>query len=758
MTNLDTIAGTHNFSLVFLSIGIAIVAAYTALDLATYVKATAGKWRVVLWLTGGALALGIGIWSMHFIGMLAYGLPVPVNYNFPIVGVSMVPAILAAGVALFLVIREELSWLQLVAGGIFMGLGIAAMHYTGMHAMQLKATPLYDLRRVGVSLVVAIGASLAALWLTIQNQSETIPQRTTRKFASAIVMGIAIAGMHYTAMAAVTFQLANDSNAALTQIDNSTLAVSIGIATLILLALAIIAATIAQRLAAENARTEVLRQSEARFRALEQNSSDVIQVIDAAGSITYTSSSMQRILGYTPEDWQGKQAVALVYQDDLALAQKLLQDALAHPAANIFAELRLKNVNGARNFEAIACNLLAEPNVNGIVITYRDISKRKQTESALWNALQRLTFHVENSPLAVIEWNRDFRVARWSRAAETLFGWQAAEVLGKLPSEWNFIFPDDRTAVGQVIERLIDGSQQRNVSFNRNYTKDGNVVYCEWYNSGLLDEVGNLVSVLSLVLDVTQQKRTEAELVQRANELVRLTTLLAQTNCDLQKRNQELDEFTYVVSHDLKAPLRAIANLSEWIEEDLEDLLTTETRRQMNLLRQRVYRLEALINGLLEYSRIGRIETAVTSVSVATLLAEVIASLAVPVGFTIEVAPCMPTLLTHRLPLEQVFSNLISNAIKHHPRSNGKIQITAAERGDFYEFIVADDGDGIAPEYHAKAFGIFQTLGARDRQENTGIGLAIVKKIVENQGGKIWVESQAGQGATFHFTWAKIKE
>lgn len=756
MTNPNAIAGTHNISLVILSIGIAIVASYTALDLATYVKVAAERWRVFLWLTGGALALGIGIWSMHFIGMLAYGLPIPVSYNFPIVGLSMALAIVAAGVALFLVTREKWSWLQLAAGSAFMGLGIAAMHYTGMSAMQLAATPLYDLPRVVVSLVVAIAASLIALWLTIQNQTETIAQGTMRKLASAIVMGIAIAGMHYTAMAAVKFQLASQSHATLTQIDNSTLAVSIGVATLILLAIAIIATAIAQRLTAETARTEILRQSEARFRALEQNSSDVIQVIDAAGSITYTSSSMQRILGYTPEDWQHKQAIALVYPDDLALAQKLLQDALAHPAANIVAEFRLNDVNGKpRDFEAIACNLLAEPNVNGIVVTYRDISKRKQTESALWNALQRLTFHVENSPLAVIEWNRDFRVARWSREAETLFGWQAAEVLGKLPSEWKFIFPEDRAAVSQAIDHLIDGSQQRNVSLNRNYTKDGNVVYCEWYNSGLLDEAGNLVSVLSLILDVTQQKQTEAELVQRAAELVRLTAVLAQTNYDLQKRNQELDEFTYVVSHDLKAPLRAIANLSEWIEEDLEDSLTAETRHQMNLLRGRVYRLEALINGLLQYSRIGRIETPVTSVSVATLLAEVIDSLAPPSSFTIEVAPPMPTLLTHRLPLEQVFSNLISNAIKHHPRSDGKIKIAALERGDFYEFTVADDGDGIAPEYQAKVFGIFQTLSARDRQENTGIGLAIVKKIVEGQGGSIWVESQVGQGATFHFTWVK---
>jgi len=467
---------------------------------------------------------------------------------------------------------------------------------------------------------------------------------------------------------------------------------------------------------------------------------------------------MQRILGYTPQECHEKQAFTFVYQEDIAQAKKLLQEALSHPAANIVAEFRLQHVNGEpRDFEAIACNLLAEPSVNGVVITYRDISKRKQAEADLWNALQRLTFHVENSPLAVIEWNRDFRVSRWSREAETLFGWQAAEVLGKLPSEWNFIFPQDQATVSQVIDQLISGTQQRNVALNRNYTRDGKVVYCEWYNSGLLDEAGNLVSVLSLILDVTQQKQTEAELVQRAAELVRLTAMLAQTNYDLQKRNQELDEFSYVVSHDLKAPLRAIANLSEWIEEDLEESLTEETRQQMNLLRGRVYRMEALINGLLQYSRVGRVETPMTSVSVATLLAEVIDSLDPPATFTIEVAPNMPTLWTYRLLLEQVFSNLISNAIKHHPRLDGTIHILSIDVGDFYQFTVADDGDGIPPEYQAKVFGIFQTLSARDQKENTGIGLSIVKKIVESQGGSIWLESQSGQGAAFYFTWLKTQ-
>jgi signal transduction histidine kinase len=210
-----------------------------------------------------------------------------------------------------------------------------------------------------------------------------------------------------------------------------------------------------------------------------------------------------------------------------------------------------------------------------------------------------------------------------------------------------------------------------------------------------------------------------------------------------------------VASHDLKAPLRAIANLSEWIEEDLQGQLPAENQQQMHLLRGRVHRMEALINGLLEYSRVGRMNAPVERVSVPKLLNEIIDSLVPPATFTIELAPHLPTFKTKLLALRQVFSNLLSNAIKHHDAADGRIQVSVKDLGYFYEFAVADDGPGIHPNYHQKIFTIFQTLQARDVKESTGIGLAIVKKIVETEGGTIRIESQENQGATFYFTWPK---
>jgi signal transduction histidine kinase len=276
---------------------------------------------------------------------------------------------------------------------------------------------------------------------------------------------------------------------------------------------------------------------------------------------------------------------------------------------------------------------------------------------------------------------------------------------------------------------------------------------------GWVQLVMTAISILASVAAICLFDRIEHDrqsgirkLQGQAENVVQLNQILARTNMMLADRNQELDQFAYVSSHDLKAPLRAIANLSEWIEEDLEGQLPPEGQQHMKLLRKRVQRMDALINGLLEYSRVGRANVPIETVNVADLLTEVIDLLAPPPNFEIVVAP-MPTIQTRGLLLSQVFSNLISNAIKHCSRLDGRIKITVNVRNELCEFAVSDNGQGIALEHQNKIFTIFQTLEARDKTENTGIGLSIVKKIVESEGGKVWVESKLGQGATFIFTW-----
>ncbi len=225
----------------------------------------------------------------------------------------------------------------------------------------------------------------------------------------------------------------------------------------------------------------------------------------------------------------------------------------------------------------------------------------------------------------------------------------------------------------------------------------------------------------------------------------------------LESRNRELDQFAYVVSHDLKAPLRGIESASRWIEEDMGPTnLPDHVREFLGLMRQRVHRMENLITGILDLARVGRATEVHETVFVRQLLREIGANLNLPDNLHFEMPFFLPTLVTTRVQLEQVFTNLISNAVKYHEHpETATLRIGCDDVGDFYRFSVADDGPGIAPEYHERIFVIFQTLVERDTLESTGVGLAIVKKIVERQGGSIGIESALGQGATFFFTWPK---
>jgi signal transduction histidine kinase len=231
----------------------------------------------------------------------------------------------------------------------------------------------------------------------------------------------------------------------------------------------------------------------------------------------------------------------------------------------------------------------------------------------------------------------------------------------------------------------------------------------------------------------------------------RLFTSAHELITQLEKTNAELDQFAYVASHDLKAPLRGIANLSQWIEDDLGDKMDQEGRYHMGLLRGRVARLENLIEGILSYSRADRHEEMSVDLELGAFVKELWELIAAPPTSRLTIHE-LPRLRTPKIPLQQVLMNLMSNAVKYNA---GKVHIEVGARpeGEAWAIYVKDDGVGIAPEFQQRIWGLFQTLEARDKVESTGIGLAVVRKIVEARGGRAWVESEPGAGATFWFTW-----
>ncbi len=249
------------------------------------------------------------------------------------------------------------------------------------------------------------------------------------------------------------------------------------------------------------------------------------------------------------------------------------------------------------------------------------------------------------------------------------------------------------------------------------------------------------------------QRIIEYELSDRLIEIEKTNLQLSQATQLLKAKNEELDEFAYIASHDLQTPLRGISNLAEWLIHDLEVQLPLENQYQLKLIQSRILQMEALIKGLLQYARVGRESITCKSTDLKNLMAEVIELLDSPIEFEIKIPDNLPTIETEELLLKQVLSNLISNAIKHHDRSDGKIEISVINQKSYLQFSISDDGPGIASENHQKIFGIFQTLVGRDDMKGTGIGLAIIKKNVEGRGGQVWVESAIGQGSVFSFTW-----
>jgi PAS domain S-box-containing protein len=361
-----------------------------------------------------------------------------------------------------------------------------------------------------------------------------------------------------------------------------------------------------------------------------------------------------------------------------------------------------------------------------------DLLDRKLVEIALRESEQRLSLVQLAAKIGAWDWEIATGDIYWSPEYYTLFGIDPAAVTPSYNSWLASILDADRDTTEQAMSEAL---QQQQTYFNYEFRIAHPTQGIRWIGARgqiFYDPDGQPQRVTGIAIDVTDRKQVAIALAER---------------------NQELDSFVHVVSHDLKAPLRAIANLSVWIEEDFGTELPANTQQQMAQLRGRVQRMEAMITGLLEYARVGRTDDQIELVSVADLLAEILESIAPPSTFEIFLAPDLPTFHTKRLLLSQVFTNLISNAFKHHDKSTGFIRISCQERGDFYEFEIVDDGPGIAQEQRDRVFIIFQAANPQKNPDSTGIGLSIVKKIVETAGGQIRLESELGKGTAFYFTW-----
>jgi len=361
------------------------------------------------------------------------------------------------------------------------------------------------------------------------------------------------------------------------------------------------------------------------------------------------------------------------------------------------------------------------------------IADEKTKEAA--STSKRLEEVVSSISEVLIQLDKNGNIIYLNNAWETVTGYPVAESLHKNWSAFN-LNPEIRTK----IEALFASEVKSIHDTVRIVTRDKGEKWLEISLASQFSAENESNGYIGTIIDITQRKNAEAKLKSYMRDLERI--------------NAELDQFAYVVSHDLKAPLRAINNLSEWIEEDITDLLEGDTKDQFRLLRGRVHRMESLINGILSYSRAGRIKTNKEKFLVKSVVDDLCETFSSkkPIEFKLEGNGELE-MFSEKITLMQILQNLISNGIKYNDKTDVKITIGWKEVIDGLEFYVRDNGPGISPEFHEKIFVIFQTLQSRDEFESTGVGLAIVKKIMDEKGGKIRIESTMNEGTTFYFTW-----
>jgi PAS domain S-box-containing protein len=492
-------------------------------------------------------------------------------------------------------------------------------------------------------------------------------------------------------------------------------------------------------LACEQAARAALQDSEAGFRALVNAAPTMVWVAAPDGTMTFVTDQWVQYCGLTAEQLARDWPHLVLHPEDYKRCVAQWTQALAQGTPY---EIEVRNRRAAdgqyRWFLTRAVPARDETGrIRGWYGTTTDIHDRKQAEEASL----RLAAIVESSDDAIISKSLDGVVTSWNAAAERIFGYRAEEMIGQPILR---LLPEDRhDEERMIIERLRQGERVDHFETVRR-TKDGRLLDVSITVSPIRDARGTIIGASKIARDITVQKQLAEELAQRAAELERL--------------NAELQQFAYIASHDLQEPLRTITNYVQLLAQRSRGKLDAETDEFIAFAVDGAKRMQQLIIDLLAYTRVGGKAREVTVVDCEALLARVLGDLQLAIKDSAAEAThdALPTVHGDAGQLGLIFQNLIGNALKFRGAAPPRIHVSARREGAQWVFSVRDNGIGLDPQHAERIFQIFQRLHTRTKYSGTGIGLAICKKVVERHGGRIWVESQPGQGATFLFTISDI--
>jgi PAS domain S-box-containing protein len=739
MSHIPVLVGSYDFRLVTLSIAIAILASFAALDLASRIVDSRGGARVA-WLTGGAFVMGSGIWAMHYVGMNAFHLSVPIWYDWPTVLISWLAAVLASLVALWVVSRPTMGWIVTMLASVVMGDGIAATHYIGMAAMRVDAMHVYRSRLVGLSVLLAVGFSFVALKLAFAYRSA--PRMwSVRKAVAAIVMGVGIASMHYVGMVAVRFTPSASIGGSMARAIDSPDVSLVGVVgvTLLLLAIVFVTSTLDRRFSTQ---AKQLIDTQLHLRTIFDTMTEGIVVLDREGKLVAMNKAAELLFLMKPQDdflarVRGSYEVFALGGESIpperwpvALA---LRGEFSRGREYIFRRLD----DGRTGVREIGTAPVpdGQGGYRHIVMSYRDNTERHKTDEAR----NRLAAIVESSEDAIIGKDSRGFVTSWNRGAQKLFGYSSEEMIGQ--SIRRLIPAEREREEDQILERILRDETVDHFDTTR-LTKSGSTIHVSLTVSPIKDARGKVIGASKIARDITQRKMLEDQLHQS-------------------QKLEAVGQLTGGIAHDFNNLLGVIIGNLDLLERLVSE--QPEVLRHVRKAQRASVRGADLTRRLLTFASSEELLSEPTQLdqSIVNMMEIAERALGPEIKISMDLDPSMPPVLVDVARLESAILNLVVNARDAMP-GGGTLTITTDLRqvdmthpsvnagelkvGRYAHVCISDTGQGMQTSTLVRAFDPFFTTKARGK--GTGLGLAMVYGFARQSGGTVRLYSEWGYGTS----------